>query len=421
MKAILSILTASLMVILLSCAGCEPEPQTQPATEIIEGAVTEIPQAVQPAESQPEEIEAAEETPSRQDVAEPAEATEEALAEEDIVESESKSVTEPVIAEESVSLPAGVAVRANGIEITEAQIEEITKPVLGRLNKAYANKGKDKNYEASLKRIRGQAIEGLITTTLIGQEMEKENITITDEQVEEYIMKMAAQENMTLADLKMLVSSGGNTYEQWKEQMQFDKRVGVLKLVEAANLGGLDVNEADALKFYESNKRHYSNPERVKASHILIKPDTSDPNTDPNQADAQALAEAEQLLGQIKSGADFAELAKENSACPSGQNGGDLGFGAEKTWVKNFSKAAFALQPGEISDVVKTKFGYHIIKVTDRQEAGVTSFEDAKDEIMKRLRAQREMRLGSEYIMSLRKKAQVEYSPADEQYKPKVR
>lgn len=87
---------------------------------------------------------------------------------------------------------------------------------------------------------------------------------------------------------------------------------------------------------------------KVKASHILVKKHS----------------EAQQILDQIRTGANFAELAKQHSECPSGKNGGNLGFFTHGQMVKEFEKAAFALSKGEVSEVIKTQFGYHIIKRT---------------------------------------------------------
>ena len=87
----------------------------------------------------------------------------------------------------------------------------------------------------------------------------------------------------------------------------------------------------------------------VRASHILVKTES----------------EANELLGQIKAGQDFAELAKKHSDCPSGSRGGDLGFFTKGRMVKEFEDAAFGMEPGQVSEPVKTQFGYHLIKVTE--------------------------------------------------------
>ncbi len=110
-------------------------------------------------------------------------------------------------------------------------------------------------------------------------------------------------------------------------------------------------------------------PEQVRVSHILIKaadldPDVAEPPNAQNEAKAAAVAKAEELLEQIRNGADFEALAREHSSCPSAAKGGDLGFFARGRMVSNFEKVAFDLKVGEVSDIVETIFGYHIIKVT---------------------------------------------------------
>jgi len=133
-------------------------------------------------------------------------------------------------------------------------------------------------------------------------------------------------------------------------------------------------------------------------------------------------AKAEELLQQIKDGADFAELARVNSSCPSAAKGGDLGFGEKSdpnsgrrgTWVAPFEKAAFELEVGQVSNIVETQFGYHIIKVTDRKEAGVITFEQAKDDILQTLTQQRQNELAMQYVKSLRDKANIVYPPGKE-------
>jgi peptidyl-prolyl cis-trans isomerase C len=108
-------------------------------------------------------------------------------------------------------------------------------------------------------------------------------------------------------------------------------------------------------------------------------------------------------------------LAKENSDCPSSTKGGDLKFGRRQSWVAPFSDAAFALQPGQVSDVVKTRFGYHIIKVTDRKEAAQIPFDNVKDDISRTLRTQKEAELFRKYISSIKDSAKIVYA---EGYEP---
>jgi len=437
MKAQLTVISSFVLAAMLLCLGCEPEPKTtaaEPPTQVTA-------EQTQPSQEQSEEQTRAEvEALLQQELArrdaqqqQPGTAAEQAAPAEPVptepAEQAVPQTAQPPQVEPQVSQPSpnDVMVTVNGVEITRAKIEEIVNPRVEQMEKRMAGRRPGGDYLENLKKkLTQQATEALIIETLIGEQMKEHNIVVTDQQIEDHVAQLAARENMTIDDLKALVASGGKTYEQWKQQMQFDKILGSIQLAQMAGLGSVDVNQADALAFYEQNPSRYEIPEQVRASHILIKPDTSDPNTDPNTADAAAMQKAQELLTQIKSGADFAQLAKENSACPSAAEGGDLGFAQRQSWVKPFSDAAFALQPGQVSDVVKTRFGYHIIKVTDRKEASVTPFDEAEDGIVKMLRSRREMELTSKYVKSLRDNAQVIYAAGaqperDDEDSPPVR
>ncbi len=124
------------------------------------------------------------------------------------------------------------------------------------------------------------------------------------------------------------------------------------------------------------------------------------------------------MLAQVKDGADFAELAKTYSTCSSKERGGDLDFFDKSQMVPEFSQAAFARKPGEISDVVETKFGYHIIKVTDRKEAGVRSFEEEKPNIVKNLEARKKQTFTRSYVESLKSKAKIVWAEEPKMNEP---
>lgn len=134
------------------------------------------------------------------------------------------------------------------------------------------------------------------------------------------------------------------------------------------------VSDADAKTFYDGNKDKFKESEKVKVSHILV----------------DSEAEAKDILTKLKDGADFAALAKEKSKCPSKDKGGDLGFLAKGQTVPEFEQAAFALQPDQLSDVVKSQFGYHIIKVTEKQPAKELSFDEVKDQLKQMLLTQKQ-------------------------------
>jgi peptidyl-prolyl cis-trans isomerase C len=125
------------------------------------------------------------------------------------------------------------------------------------------------------------------------------------------------------------------------------------------------VSDADLQKFYEQNKEKFKTGEQIKASHILVKTEK----------------EAKDILAKIKAGGNFEELAKKSSIDSSAAKGGDLGWFGKGSMVPVFEKAALALKEGQVSDVVKSDFGFHIIKLTGKRAAGIRPLEEVKDQI----------------------------------------
>ena len=135
---------------------------------------------------------------------------------------------------------------------------------------------------------------------------------------------------------------------------------------------------------YEQNKDRYRVPERVKARHILLMTQGK-----PKEDEAKAKAKAEDLLKQLKAGADFAELAKKNSDDPGSKDkGGDLDWVVRGQTVPEFENALFALKPKEISGVVKTQYGFHIIQALEKEQAHLKTLDEVKPELLAELRNQ---------------------------------
>lgn len=117
---------------------------------------------------------------------------------------------------------------------------------------------------------------------------------------------------------------------------------------------------------------------------------------------------AEALLKRVKAGEDFAAVAKAESGCPSAAVGGDLGPFGRGQMVLPFEMAVFALKPGEISDIVESDFGFHIIKLTDKQEAGKVAYEEVKAKIFEYLKGEKVRQMVTPYVDELRSKAKIE-------------
>lgn len=143
--------------------------------------------------------------------------------------------------------------------------------------------------------------------------------------------------------------------------------------------------------YYEENKDTFATPEQVRASHILV----------------ETKEEADAIKKELDEGADFATLAKEKSTDSSAANGGDLGFFGKGDMVEEFEKAAFSMEINEISEPIKSDYGYHIIKKTDYKEATDPTLEDKKEEIRKLLVDQQVSELSSTWLSDLRSNAKI--------------
>jgi peptidyl-prolyl cis-trans isomerase C len=156
------------------------------------------------------------------------------------------------------------------------------------------------------------------------------------------------------------------------------------------------ITAAEAKEYYTAHPDEFRQGAQVHARHILV----------------GEQKEAARLLAQLKSGtADFADLARKHSTCPSAERGGDLGFFTRDRMDKPFADAAFALQPGELSEVIKTRFGYHIIKVEETRPAHQQDFDEVKEMLIERLRMERKNQLFTELVAQLKKEFGVEIHP----------
>ena len=175
---------------------------------------------------------------------------------------------------------------------------------------------------------------------------------------------------------------------RWFEEKKNDYRIPEKRKVRYATVDvqGLrersQVTPQDVQRYYEDNEQQYKQPEQVRASHILLKTEGKD--------DAAVKKQAEDLAKKAKAGADFAELAKKFSQDDSNASkGGDLDFFARGAMVPEFDQVAFALQPGQVSDVVKTSFGYHVIKLTEKRAASQRPLAEVQAQIEDQIKWQR--------------------------------
>jgi peptidyl-prolyl cis-trans isomerase C len=249
--------------------------------------------------------------------------------------------------------------------------------------------------------IKEKVLTGLIDRELLSQQAQKEGIKVDKKEVDERInalrQKFPKEEDFKQTLDRLNLTEAGL-------RAQFEKELAIKAMLDKKYAGKLSVTEAEMKKFYDENPDFFKSPERVRASHILIKVDPGASEADK----AKARQKMVDIQKKVKKGEDFAALAKEHSECPSSAKGGDLDFFQRGQMVGPFQDAAFAMKVGDVSDIVETQFGYHLIKVTDKKDAGKVSFEESKAKIKTYLEQQKMAQELNTYVAELKKTAKIE-------------
>lgn len=255
--------------------------------------------------------------------------------------------------------------------------------------------------EEDKSKLQKDILEELISAELLYQESKKAGLGNLKKQTEQQLenIKKGLGSN---EEFQKILKDRGITENDLKEDIQ--KGVSIKEFLDKNVYKDISVSDAEKEEEYEKSKDKLNVPEQIKASHILIlvKEDATDEDK------KAALEKTEELRKRILSREDFAELAKENSADGSAVRGGDLGYFSKGQMVKPFEDAAFAMGIGDVSAVVETQFGYHIIKLTDKKEPRVLAYEEVRDDIEKFLTNKYRREKLDSLVQDLRKKAKIE-------------
>ncbi|MCK4727485.1 MAG: peptidyl-prolyl cis-trans isomerase [Desulfobacterales bacterium] len=186
--------------------------------------------------------------------------------------------------------------------------------------------------------------------------------------------------------------------------------MAIQKFIDNELVQKITVSDKEIKTYYDSNPDFFRQSEQVRASHILIK---VHPQAEESQK-AEARKALEKIQLKLKEGDDFSALAKESSQCPSSAKGGDLSYFKRGQMAKPFEDAAFALKPGEVSDIVETRFGYHLIKVVDKKPKSMIPYQDVKDRLGQYLKQEKARKEVSLYVEKLKQEAKIERFLAEE-------
>jgi len=302
------------------------------------------------------------------------------------------------------------AAKELGLDVTE---EEIQKAIMNYPAFQINGRFDMRRYQSLLSNnhMKPEDFEASITSELLDKKLKQflfAFLNITDQEILEYYT--FANEKVKIAfvefnpenfekSVKIDETRLKTYFEKNKEQYRVPEKISVVYLeIDPKNFGGeVEVTEKEIESYYEYNAKIYNQPKQVKARHVLFKAGQDDTEEVKNKVKERA----EKVLKKARKGEDFAALAKEYSEGPSKSQGGDLGYFKTGQMEPPFEEAAFALKKGGISDLVQTRFGYHIILVEDIKEAGMTPLAQVREDILATLTGNLSMELAHEKGLTL--------------------
>lgn len=309
--------------------------------------------------------------------------------------SESDLFQQPVPAPTQLS-PTSVVVTVNGVSITAADLDR----QMGMVMNSMRNRMPPEQLAQLAPRFRDQAINQLVAKQLLNEEVVKSNIEVGADELAEAKAKIEASLPPGMA-LNDLLAQRNITPEQFEKEFSEEFRIN--KLIEQQTKGLTNVTSEEAKAFYDENPEQFAQPETATARHILIGFDPSDSD----EAKAEKKAKADKVREQLVAGGDFVALAATESDDPGSKDKGGVYTFPRGQMVPEFEAAAFAQNIGDIGPLVETRFGYHIIKVDERNEARTIPFDEVQTNLVQFLAMRKVQTAAQEYVENLRSNATV--------------
>jgi peptidyl-prolyl cis-trans isomerase C len=291
----------------------------------------------------------------------------------------------------------GLAAKVNGTEISRTRFETTFE---SHIKQRGINVAMMQSPDA-LKQLKRQILDLLIGQELLWQQAKKDGFVAASAQVDQavdHVRQRYGSEEVFLRELKR----GGFTEDSYRDNLK--QELSVRRWAQETIAKDISVSAQEVHDFYQENPDRFMRPDGINARHVLIK---VDPGADETTV-TEARKQIEKILAEAKQGADFAALAQKHSQGPSAPKGGELGFLPRGRLVKPFEEAAFALKPGEISDVVRTHYGFHIIKLEARRGGDTISEKEAESSIRNHLSSMKTQEAIQERVRVLRETGNVE-------------
>lgn len=286
-----------------------------------------------------------------------------------------------------------VAVVNNEI-ITLTELNKEAEPFIERIEKTYKGSEKDRVIEETRKTV----LNRMVDTILVKQEAKRLNIVVKDSDVTNMINEMLKSRKMTMEQFKEMLAKDGLSLESYMEEAKDHLVRG--RLANREIRSKVMVTEQEIGEYYKQHREEYEGREQVKLRQIVI----LSPTTAPVEKKREARAEIESIMARLKAGEKFEVLAAKYSP----QLGGEMGFVEKGAMLQPVEDAAFKLKVGEVSDIVESPAGFHIIQLLDRRGAGIKSLQSVRDEILNKLTLEKSEKKFEEWMTDLRKKSHIE-------------
>jgi peptidyl-prolyl cis-trans isomerase SurA len=291
-----------------------------------------------------------------------------------------------------------VAAVVNGDPVTLSELQERAGLEWRRIQSMRPGEARD---QARAKVLQA-ALDQIVAERLLEAQAKELAVEATDAQVDAAIDDIKRKNHLDDEQLDRALDEQGLDRQAFRRQLRRD--IEAFRILEMKVKTRIKVTDEDLKSWYQSHPKEFAGDERVHVRHIFLPVPASASAAE----EAAARAQADQVLERLKAGEDFAAVAKQVSKGPSAAEGGELGFVKRGAIQPELEKAAFALQAGQVSPLVRTRSGYHILKVEERKSSGTLPFDEVKDAIRDRLASERVEIQRAQYLAELRKDAVVE-------------
>lgn len=290
-----------------------------------------------------------------------------------------------------------IAARVNGDIILLSEVKRKYSQILTDIK----NRG-EKAEESDIYKMEKETLNIMIEEKLILQFANDNNIKISNDDIIAAIEDVKKRNTFTNEMLEKALESENITLNDYKERLREQMTVSMVINYEITSK--IHIGESEVKKYYDEHSDEFIIPEEVRIRHIMLAY-----NNDADKNSEEVIKrKIGDILNKIRNGEDFSELALIHSEDPSAKNGGDIGYFTRGKMIKVFEDAAFMLKKGEVSEVIRTPFGFHIIKCDDRKESGLKILKDVSGETEKKIFTEKVKSLKDAWFNKIKEKAFIE-------------